>query len=408
MAIPDIEPAHILSAIELLDDPDEGPRLLKSLHFNEAQRFRLLCRGVFYPSKAVVGIAHQFVPGGGYLDSSQVIGGVGNPTTAASVLEDRGFFVDYGELWALQELQVDRTHGRPAPYQEVVLLWAISRARAGKPRIMPFSAVRTELAQLLRPFAIGKTPPDPVMPWIALRGPLWELDARDEPVSESAVRSRDISAGLTESVYGRVRQGDWSDEFVGGAVDVVTKRIGTEPAYLSLLERLGLARSGSLAGVGEPPEVGDAIAAVEEVSNPRRKGGRRFSAAENKAIEVHAVNLTRSYFEEQLGYATEDVGATESYDVLATNGQETVKVEVKGTTTDGAAILLTKNEVDLHVSGHPSNALAIVRNILLDRSGGQPVAAGGTLELTKPWKIDTSRLQPIAYRYPTGGESDGM
>jgi len=163
--------------------------------------------------------------------------------------------------------------------------------------------------------------------------------------------------------------------------------------------------SNHLAALGRngSPEVSDAIAAVESVSNPRRKFlRRRLTAEENAAIEERAVVVTRKHFEDELGYKTEDVGKRESYDVHATKGQEVVKVEVKGTTTDGAEVVLTRNEVNLHRAEHPNNALAVVRNITLDRSGDQPVATGGELVLVMPWEINEGGLIPIAYDYRTG------
>lgn len=162
--------------------------------------------------------------------------------------------------------------------------------------------------------------------------------------------------------------------------------------------------SNHLVGIGRngSPEVGDAIAAVESVSNPRRKFGRRFTAEENAAIEARAVLVTRQHFENELGYKTEDVGTYESYDVRASNGQEVLKVEVKGTTTDGANVVLTRNEVNLQRVEHPNNALAVVRSITLDRSGDQPIATGGELVLVMPWEINEGGLSPIAYDYRTG------
>jgi hypothetical protein len=63
---------------------------------------------------------------------------------------------------------------------------------------------------------------------------------------------------------------------------------------------------------------------------------------------------------------------------------------------------LTRNEVSVHRVEYPNNALAVVRNITLDRSGDQPIAAGGELVLVMPWKIDEGGLVPIAYDYRTG------
>jgi Domain of unknown function (DUF3883) len=171
-----------------------------------------------------------------------------------------------------------------------------------------------------------------------------------------------------------------------------------------LVDQLEEMWSNHLAGIDQngSPAVSDAIAAVESVSNPRRKFGRRFTAVENAAIEERAVLVTREHFENELGYETEDVGAYVSYDVRASKGQEVVKVEVKGTTTDGAKVILTRNEVNLHRLEHPNNALAVVRNITLGRSGEQPIASGGELVLVMPWEIDEGGLIPIAYDYRTG------
>lgn len=152
---------------------------------------------------------------------------------------------------------------------------------------------------------------------------------------------------------------------------------------------------------GESPEIADALAAIGDIGNPRRGSGRRLSSAENKAIEERAVEVVCAALQ-KLDYVTEDVGATRSYDVHATKDGKIIKVEVKGTTTDGSRIYLTANEVDLHVADYPNNALAIVRRITLDKSDDNPVATGGELELTIGWELDRERLKPLAYTYSTG------
>jgi hypothetical protein len=73
-----------------------------------------------------------------------------------------------------------------------------------------------------------------------------------------------------------------------------------------------------------------------------------------------------------------------------------------GDTSDGSDVVLTSNEVELHIADHPRNALAIVRHIRLLRDEQSPAAVGGELILEMPWELDPSRLQPIAYRYRTG------
>jgi hypothetical protein len=570
VAAGDIKHSDVLRAIDLHNDPTQQ-ELVRSLRFEEATKFRLVHDGRFYESKEIAGIAHGIATGQ-FWNRDDLSGGM-RSDQGAGILSNLGFLIDDGPLFELEHLRVDRTHGRPAPYQYVVLRWAIARARSGLPRMVPFNDARDELAQILAPFALAQTAPDPAMPWFALRNSSWwELQVPTTPsgLTDADVQPLNLVAGLSESRYDRLRD---DAAFAGAAVDVIGRMIGEEPAYDQLLDRLGLAPlagevrsapaqhhedtsanprkadgsralivtwnpdkgewakvpggyhyaieqtargetvmedwstgvrthgvfrgdrafllqqgnkgrgiiasgtalgeiyqiphwdpenhpgelantvdinwecvlpvedilpkeelnrqlpaiywsppgsgvlikdeladqleelwSNHLAGIGRSgsPEVSDAIAAVESVSNPRRKFGRRFSAAENAAIEERAVLVTREHFENELGYETEDVGAYESYDVRASKGQEVVKVEVKGTTTDGAQVVLTRNEVNLHRVEHPNNALAVVRNITLDRSGDQPIATGGELVLVMPWEINEGGLIPIAYDYRTG------
>jgi hypothetical protein len=65
----------------------------------------------------------------------------------------------------------------------------------------------------------------------------------------------------------------------------------------------------------------------------------------------------------------------------------------------GAAVVLTQNEVNLHRLEHPNNALAVVRNIVLDHNGDRPIATGGDLVLVMPWKIDEAGSSAIVYDY---------
>lgn len=173
----------------------------------------------------------------------------------------------------------------------------------------------------------------------------------------------------------------------------------TAAAWLGHIYRLG---DDGLYVPKNSPEVADTIAAVGEVIEPRRgKPRRRLTAAESKAVEQYAVDRARAHFD-ALGYTTKDVGATESYDVHATKGQHVVKVEVKGTTSDGSDIVLTANEVVLHTDSFPDNALVIVRHINLQRDEDRPTTTGGEPIVEFPWKLDPDNLEPIAYRYRTG------
>jgi hypothetical protein len=155
---------------------------------------------------------------------------------------------------------------------------------------------------------------------------------------------------------------------------------------------------------GEPaPEVADTVAIVEQVARPRPRPRAarnmiRLSAAERTAIERHAVSVTTAHLK-GLGYKVKDVGATQSYDLDARRGTEHLYVEVKGTTSEGAEVILTRNEVELNAKRYPATMLALVTNIELDRTEGSPSASGGKLVTFHPWRVDPKALQPLAYRY---------
>lgn len=122
---------------------------------------------------------------------------------------------------------------------------------------------------------------------------------------------------------------------------------------------------------GNSPDLADSISAVDAISSPRRQGRRlRLTPAENKAIEQRAVDVTCAHFQ-QLGFVTKDVGLTESYDLHASKEDLEIKIEVKGTTSDGSDVVLTSNEEELHTNDYPNNALALVRGIRLLRDRGE-------------------------------------
>lgn len=170
-----------------------------------------------------------------------------------------------------------------------------------------------------------------------------------------------------------------------------------------LLGKLYLAEERAIAIPGEPaPEVSDAIAAIDRAAGRRgRRQGFRLTAAEKSAIEKRAVLAAAEYLLSEAGggWSVKDVGATSSFDLDARRGDERLYVEVKGTTSLGEEIILTRNEVELHRSEYPQNMLIVVSGIGLDRSVTPPVASGGTMRVVAPWLIAEDHLAPIAFRY---------
>ncbi|MFS8102014.1 DUF3578 domain-containing protein [Lentzea alba] len=155
----------------------------------------------------------------------------------------------------------------------------------------------------------------------------------------------------------------------------------------------------------EPDEIADALIAVEKSAGKARRGqGFSLTAEQRTAVERRAVAVATQHLVEQ-GYAVTDVGATQSYDLDARRGEEHLYVEVKGTTgpwTSDSEIIVTKNEVDLHLREYPNTMLLIVSSIELDRAATPPSAAKGELKVVHPWRIVPPNLTPLAYRYLVG------
>ena len=107
-------------------------------------------------------------------------------------------------------------------------------------------------------------------------------------------------------------------------------------------------------------------------------------------------------------YATdwdvEDVHGRESYDLVCRRGDEEKHVEVKGTTTDGAEVILTPKEVE-HAREMTDVALFIVSNVAVERSDdGTVTATGGIRHHHDPWHIDDGTLVPLGFKYQVPGQ----
>ncbi|MFG2366129.1 MrcB family domain-containing protein [Streptomyces mirabilis] len=154
-----------------------------------------------------------------------------------------------------------------------------------------------------------------------------------------------------------------------------------------------------------PVEVREATQSAATTANRRsvRKGGQGFllTAAERRAIEKRSVLLATEYFKDQ-GWTVKDVGTTKSYDLELKRGDEKLHVEVKGTTSDGSQVILTRAEVEWQRKFAPDNALVIVHSIELDRTVEPSTATGGVLHCTSPWTIEDETLTVISYIHRTG------
>lgn len=149
----------------------------------------------------------------------------------------------------------------------------------------------------------------------------------------------------------------------------------------------------------EQPELREAEDAADRASGVKKRRARagfRTNAAEIKAIEIHAVAIARAYYERQ-GFQVKELG--KPFDLEVWNDDNTLTVEVKGTTSDGSGVSLTAGEVTHHADAFPANALVVVRNIELHRDPIAPAASGGELFELRGWEIDARALRPISYAY---------
>ena len=140
------------------------------------------------------------------------------------------------------------------------------------------------------------------------------------------------------------------------------------------------------------------ITTAEGPRSSRRSGGqgRLQNHEERTAIEKHAEKVTVEMLKAE-GWQTELKG--KPYDIRCTRDKEVLIVEVKGTTSKGTDVVLTKNEVKIQRESFPNNALAVVSEIELDRSGPKPSASGGKIKFIHPWRIELHDLKTLTYQY---------
>jgi|LakMenE18May11ns_1017448.scaffolds.fasta_scaffold9397582_2 hypothetical protein len=123
---------------------------------------------------------------------------------------------------------------------------------------------------------------------------------------------------------------------------------------------------------------------------------------QRKAIEMHAMKLAKEELELR-GYGSiANTSSNKPYDYHCILNGEEVFVEVKGTTSNGDAIILTRGEVELHKSRFPNNVLILVSEIVLTGED-RTIAGGGKLMFHGPWSIDDDTLTVIGYTYRLQG-----
>ncbi|MFC6085281.1 protein NO VEIN domain-containing protein [Sphaerisporangium aureirubrum] len=132
-------------------------------------------------------------------------------------------------------------------------------------------------------------------------------------------------------------------------------------------------------------------------TKPRHRSGTGYIADPvlRKAIEEHAVRCSLDYYPD---YDINDVGTTESYDLLAVKGDEEIHIEVKGSTGTADTVELTSNEV-AHARTTRTD-LVVIDQISWERlPDGAIRTYGGRRRRWTTWQPDEHDLRPTSYRY---------
>lgn len=150
-----------------------------------------------------------------------------------------------------------------------------------------------------------------------------------------------------------------------------------------------------------PVEVRDAEDAVADHAGKVHRemvAGFRPNAKQRRAIELRAMEVADAHLRAD-HWSTEDVSARRPFDLLATKDGEELHVEVKGTTSLGETVLLTRGEVEHHASDAPASMLIVLHSIELGGTEDAPTASGGELLRVYPWKIEPADLRVLGFSY---------
>jgi 5-methylcytosine-specific restriction protein A len=219
--------------------------------FDHARSYFLVHEGKRYDSKAIVGVAHGFLPGQDPL-TPKTRGYSGGKATVGRHLRKLGFVVEVGGqpvgpvARRLTKLSVYYSNGLPALYQPITLLWAISRASRGEPRLVSWEETVADISALIECYGRPEETARIYYPVAALfRAGLWDIKAGSATVPSAHGSSvpqqwfaehRPLS-GLVDSVYSAVQSGPGVCRAV---VNALLEKYFLEAPHAALLNELGL------------------------------------------------------------------------------------------------------------------------------------------------------------------------
>ena len=378
----------VLAAIHEFDQLGREAFLEKH-GFGPARSYFLLHEGRIYDSKAIAGVALgiQF-PEHGTLEATEFSGG---RDTVQRVLERLDFVVIDGVdrtppsgIWAFCA-NPSRYRIRDAVENLELDRWSVPRGdvREGD-RVLIWQTTDSQGRRGV--VGVGQILSDPIeMP--DLENPYWS-DPSDGALLQRRVEVRYLPAAglprwIDDADVGEIL-GDLSvAKARGGTVFKVT---GEQWARLQPFFQL------------ESPTF-EELEAEERLryrTRPRRGQGFGLSPADRRIIESYAMERAIAYLEQHWDRVT-DVSGSSSFDLHCEGKGKELRVEVKGTTTVGDKIILTRNEVE--ESRRSEYALFLVSEIALGRDEtGNVVARGGTCRYFSSWTATDPNLMPISYR----------
>jgi hypothetical protein len=144
-------------------------------------------------------------------------------------------------------------------------------------------------------------------------------------------------------------------------------------------------------------EIGVRAQDASEPGRRRTRGqGRGLSPEQRRAVEQFAMSEARRTLESQ-GWTVMDVSATRCYDLLCTHDDQELHVEVKGTTSTGNTVLVTKGEVQ-HIRRCNSHGLFVVSEIsVVTTIDAGSMASGGKRTWIFPLDLRHHRLTAVTF-----------
>jgi 5-methylcytosine-specific restriction protein A len=306
MPLRDITRSHVLASIAECDRLGHE-EFLHRYGFDRARSYLLVHDGNAYDSKAIVGVAHGFLPGQQPLAPRQFSGG---EATVGRLLRRLGFTVQVSGALSpsdlvgqITSLKVDRSSGRPALYQPITLLWAIGRANRGEPRIDGWDATQRRIQELFERYGHEGARQRADYPVAALhRAGLWELDESAGPVPNAhgdaeLRRWFDVHqprSGLESAFYDLVRK---SGQARVAAVGAILEAFFPDTDYVPLLEDVGLSDTGIAAEAGSADDAPFLGSPLEEAyrrlcgiadRHSQRIGGSRVTGTSDRFVRSAA------------------------------------------------------------------------------------------------------------------------